>query len=109
MEHKGFRDYLALSTSDGSTEFLGFQMEGEVFWLRTKDGALTQLLAINARRFSGAHGALFENSEPLPYVWASFGDEGIVIKSSDAEVSRKNSLAFCYGSDAQLNHAEQTE
>ena len=109
LEHKGFRDYLALSTSDGSTEFLGFQMEGEVFWLRTKDGALTQLLAINARRFSGAHGALFENNEPLPYVWASFGDEGIVIKSSDAEVSRKNSLAFCYGSDAQLNHAEQTE
>jgi len=59
-------------------------MKGEFFWLRTENGALKQLFAVNATTFSYSGEKVFESREPT-HVVAHFWENGIVIERGEHE------------------------
>jgi hypothetical protein len=53
--------------------------------MRTENGVLKQLVAVNARSFSYAGESVFDGPGPSPYVVAHFWDDGIVIEHGENE------------------------
>lgn len=76
-------DISVLSIDSGELRLMDFAMHGEFFWIRTQNGALKQLLAVNARSFSSAGENVFQNDEPVPYVLAHFWENGMVIEHGE--------------------------
>ena len=80
-----YDDIAVMSTGRSELQIIDCSMQGEFFWLRTENGALKQVFAVNATAFSYAGETVFESREPNPYVIAHFWDEGIVIERGGGE------------------------
>jgi hypothetical protein len=80
-----YDDVAVMSMDDRELRLMDCLMKGEFFWMRTEDGTLKQLLAVNVRKFSYAGEVVFESQEPSPYVVAHFWDNGIVIERGEHE------------------------
>jgi hypothetical protein len=79
-----YDDIAVMSTGHSELQLIDCSMKGEFFWLRTENGALKQLFAVNATAFSYAGENVFESREPT-YVIAHFWDNGIVIERGEDE------------------------
>jgi hypothetical protein len=66
-EHHGFEDIAIFSPGNGEIRAAGFRMQGEFCWLRTKDGVLTQVVAIRACSLIHEGTIVFQRCEPEPY------------------------------------------
>jgi hypothetical protein len=80
-----FDDIAVMSPDGDEVRMMDCVMRGEFFWMRTENGALKQLVAVNVRLFSYAGEIVFESREPNPYVVAHFWQDGIVIEHGEAE------------------------
>jgi heparinase II/III-like protein len=80
-----YDDIAVMSTGRSELQIIDCSMKGEFFWMRTENGALKQLFAVNATAFSYAGETVFESREPNPYVVAHFWDNGIVIERGEGE------------------------
>jgi hypothetical protein len=78
-------DLVVLAMEDGELHFLDYVMRGELFWLRTSEGRLRRIFALNARFFSCGGETIFESGCVIPYVQAHFWENGIVIQRGDNE------------------------
>ncbi len=78
---------ICVSAIDPSAELrlMGFSMRGEFFWLRTENGTLRQLLAVNAHSFSAADEVVFRESAPLSHVSVHLWENGMVIERGEEE------------------------
>jgi hypothetical protein len=82
----GDYDDIAIMSMEGAElHLIDCVMRGEFFWLRTENGALKQLLAVNARSFKHAGETIFESPQLIPYVTAYFWENGIVIERGEQE------------------------
>jgi hypothetical protein len=81
-----FEDICVLSLEPSATlQLMDFSMSGECFWLRTENGALRQLLAVNASSFSSAGETVFREKDPISHVMAHLWENGIVIERGGEE------------------------
>ena len=80
-----YDDVAVMSTGRSELQIIDCSMQGEFFWLRTQNGVLKQLFAVNATAFSYGGENVFESREPNPYVVAHFWDDGIVIEHGEGE------------------------
>jgi hypothetical protein len=80
-----YDDIVVMSVEDGDLHLIDFSMRGEFFWLRTENGVLRRLLAVNAHSFSYAGETIFEGNEAIPYVQAYFWENGILIERGEHE------------------------
>jgi hypothetical protein len=60
-------------------------MRGEVFWMRSQQGVLKQLVGINAASFTVNGEVLFESDKPIPYVVVHLWENGMVIERGEHE------------------------
>jgi hypothetical protein len=80
-----YDDFVVMAVEDGDLRFMDYAMRGEFFWLRTEQGNLRRLLAVNARSFGWAGESVFESHTVIPYVQAYFWEDGIVIEHGEKE------------------------
>jgi Heparinase II/III-like protein/Heparinase II/III N-terminus len=80
-----YDDLVVMATQDGELHLLDCVMRGEFFWLRTENGSLRRLLAVNAHSFTHAGENVFQSAAPIPYLQAHFWDDGIVIERGEHE------------------------
>ena len=80
-----YDDIAVMAVEDGDLQLIDCSMRGEFFWLRTENGNLNRLLAVNAYSFSYAGEVIFESKEKIPYVQAYFWENGIVIERGERE------------------------
>jgi hypothetical protein len=96
-----YEDIAVQSMDDAPLRLMDYSLHGEFFWIRTKNGALVQLIAVNAKSFRFAGGsalsgsnalpsvpsedAVFDSREAIPYVTAYFWENGIVIERGEHE------------------------
>jgi hypothetical protein len=80
-----YDDLVVTSLEDGDLHFMDYVMRGEFFWMRTQNGSLCRLLAVNAHSFSFGGETVFESKTPLPYVQAYVWENGIVIERGEKE------------------------
>jgi hypothetical protein len=80
-----YEDLVVMASQDGDLHLLDCVMRGEFFWLRTENGSLRRLLAVNAYSFTHAGETVFQSTAPIPYLQAHFWDDGIVIERGDYE------------------------
>jgi hypothetical protein len=80
-----YDDIAVMSMDHSELQIIDCTMRGEFFWMRTANGALKQVLAINARSFTHAGEVVFESNEPSPYVVAHIWNNGIVIERGGQE------------------------
>jgi hypothetical protein len=80
-----YDDIAVMAVEDGDLQLIDCSMRGEFFWLRTENGNLNRLLAVNAYSFSYAGEVIFESKEKIPYVQAYFWENGIVIERGEHE------------------------
>jgi hypothetical protein len=78
---------ICVASIDNSAELrlLDFAMAGEFFWLRTENGVLRRLLAINARLFASSGDVIFGESTPISHVMVHIWDNGMVIERGEEE------------------------
>jgi hypothetical protein len=79
-----YDDIAVISMRHSEVQLIDCSMKGEFFWLRTENGALKQLFAVNATMFSYSGEKVFESREPT-HVVAHFWDNGIVIERGEQE------------------------
>jgi hypothetical protein len=79
-----YDDLVVMAVADGDVRFMDYHMRGELFWLRTEQGSLRRLLAVNAYTFSRGDERVFESRGMVPYVQAHFWENGIVIERGDS-------------------------
>jgi Heparinase II/III-like protein/Heparinase II/III N-terminus len=77
-------DIAVVSSGRSELHLIDCAMKGEFFWLRTENGVLKQLFAVNARAFTYGGEKVFDSREPT-YVVAHFWDNGIVIERGEDE------------------------
>jgi hypothetical protein len=80
-----FADLSVLSVEDSTVRLLDYTMRGEFFWLRSENGVLKQLLAVNALSFSNSGESLFESASPISYLLVHFWEDGLVIQQGGQE------------------------
>jgi hypothetical protein len=80
-----YDDIAVMSSDDGNLQLLDCVMRGEFFWMRTENGVLKRLLAVNARSFAYAGETLLESNEVIPYVQVYFWENGMVIERGEHE------------------------
>jgi hypothetical protein len=69
---------------DGSSAVLGdCESQAEIVWMRSQDGALKQIIAINAKKLSLGGEMIFESEEPIPYVLAHVWENSMVIERGE--------------------------
>ena len=78
-------DIVVMALDDTEMRLMDYRMRGECFWLRTEQGLLRRLFAVNAYSFSCGSETIFESNDVIPYVQAYFWDTGIVIERGDNE------------------------
>ena len=64
---------------------MNFSMMGELFWVRTINGAVRQLMAVNASSFSIGGETIFQERQPLSHVSVHLWDNGMLIEHGDEE------------------------
>ncbi len=85
IEQDRFVDYAIVGEHAAPLEFLDSRFSGEFFWMRTRGGALTQLVAVNARYFIYRGLPVFEWAAPAPYVSALFSGDRVVLHCGEAQ------------------------
>jgi hypothetical protein len=80
-----FEDLAVFSIQDAYLHVHDYRMRGEFFWVRTCNGALTTLLAVNASLFSKTGDIVFESDEPISHVLVHFWEDGMVIERGGYE------------------------
>jgi hypothetical protein len=78
-------DLVVTALEDGELRFMDYVMRGEFFWLRTQQGSLRRLLAVNAYSFRFGGETVFEHNMAVPYVQAYVWENGIVIERGEKE------------------------
>lgn len=69
---------------DGATTVVGdCTFKGEIVWIRSQDGALKEIIAINAKQLSLGGETIFESEEPVPYVLAHVWENSMVIERGE--------------------------
>lgn len=82
----GDYDDIAVMSLDGAEmRMMDCLMRGEFFWMRTENGALKQVVAVNVQLFTHAGEVVFESREPSPYIVAHFWENGMVIERGEHE------------------------
>ena len=85
FRHEEHDDVCIFSPESEEVRLQPYRMRGEVFWLRTQNGLLKQLIAINATRFSLHGETVFEQDAPIPYVVVHVWENGMVIERGEDE------------------------
>ncbi len=80
-----FDDLAVMAAPDSEVHLIDCSMRGEFFWMRMRDGALCQLLAVNARAFCYSGQTIFESPDAVPYVQAYLWENGMVIERGGHE------------------------
>jgi hypothetical protein len=80
-----YDDIAVMSMDHSELQIIDCTMRGEFFWMRTVNGALKQVMAVNARSFAHGGEVLFESKEPSPYVVVHIWNNGIVIERGGQE------------------------
>ena len=80
-----YEDVIVQSLGNSVLHLMECALQGEFFWIRTQNGAVVQVLAINGRKLELGDHVVFENDEPLPYVMAHVWENGIVIERGERE------------------------
>jgi hypothetical protein len=78
-------DTCVFSADSESIQFQHYGMQGELFWMRTHDGQLKQVIGINALRFTVHGETVFEHDTPIPYVSVHLWENGMVIERGGNE------------------------
>ncbi len=86
IQDGAFEDVCVMSLDPAATVRLtDFNMCGEFFWIRTENGLLRQVLAVNATEFVYAGEMIIRESKPLPHAVAHLWDNGLVIERGEEE------------------------
>jgi hypothetical protein len=82
-----FEDICIASIDDSYTELqlMDFRMRGDFFWIRTENGTLRRLLAINALSFAISGDEIFQENVPISHVMVHVWDNGMVIERGQEE------------------------
>ena len=80
-----YDDIVVMASEEGDLHFIDCVMRGEFFWMRTENGNLHRLLAVNARSFIYAGETVFESEKVIPYVQVYFWEHGMVIERGEHE------------------------
>jgi hypothetical protein len=80
-----FEDLSVFVPDAAETRIGEYTMRGELFWIRSQEGSLKQIVAINAKAFSIGGETIFENEEPIPYVLVHVWENGLVIERGEHE------------------------
>jgi heparinase II/III-like protein len=80
-----YEDACIFSADSEALNIQHYGMQGELFWMRTQDGQLKQLIGINALRFSVHGEIIFEHEAPIPYVVVHLWENGLVIERGGNE------------------------
>jgi len=75
---------MAIDRSD-ELRLMDFSMTGEFFWMRTQNGVLRQLLAVNASSFAACGEVVFREREPISHMIVHLWDNGMVIERGEEE------------------------
>lgn len=75
IEYDTFRDFAILVPTGQEIRTGEFSAQGELFWLRTINGAPKRLLGVNTRSFRQNSTTLFEETEPVSCVFLRFGED----------------------------------
>jgi hypothetical protein len=67
-EHDGVEDIAILSTGDSEIVVEDIRLRGEFCWMRLESGAVRQVMAVRARGLDRGDRAIFQRSEPGPYL-----------------------------------------
>jgi hypothetical protein len=78
-------DVCVFSPESQEVHVQDYAMRGELFWLRTQEGLLRQVIAINATRFALRRETIFESEAPIPYVVVHLWENGMVIERGENE------------------------
>ncbi len=78
-------DIAIMCLQDGDLHLNNCVMRGEFFWMRTHNGNLQRVIAVNAQSFTFAGETVFESQQSVPYVQAYFWEDGIVIERGENE------------------------
>src|SRR5947207_2722172 len=78
-----YDDIVIMAAEDGDLHLTDCVMRGEWFWIRTENGILRRLLAVNAHSFKYAGETVFESKDAVPYVQAYFWENGMVIEHGE--------------------------
>jgi hypothetical protein len=83
----GIFEDICVSSTDSSAELhlMDFSMAGEFFWLRTENGALRRLLAVNALSFAISGEVIFRSQSPISHVMVHVWENGMVIEHGEEE------------------------
>jgi hypothetical protein len=78
---------ICVTSMDSSAELrlMDFTMAGEFFWLRTENGVLRRLLAVNAQSFQVSGDVIFRENTPISHVMVHAWDNGMVIERGEQE------------------------
>ena len=71
--------------SSGPMRLMDFSMSGELFWIRTINGAVRQLMAVNASSFAISGETIFQERQPLSHVSVHLWENGMLIEHGDEE------------------------
>jgi hypothetical protein len=85
IREQDFEDIAVFSIEDAHLRVKDYRMRGEFFWMRTCNGTLTKLLAVNAASFSNAGETVFENEEPNSHILVHFWENGTVVERGGYE------------------------
>src|SRR5262249_12886006 len=79
-----FEDICVLAVDASAVlRLMDFTMTGEFFWMRTENGALRRLLAINACSFAMSNDVVFRENAPISHVIVHAWDNGMVIERGE--------------------------
>ncbi len=85
LREREYDDVVIHSLEDAPLRLMDCTMHGEFFWIRMRNGAPMQLLAINANSFHFGAEVVFEDDKAIPYVFAYFWENGMVIERGEHE------------------------
>jgi hypothetical protein len=83
MRNGEYDDIVVMAVEDGDLRLMEYGMRGEFFWIRTCQGSLCRLLAVNAYSFSYSGETVFQSDERVPCVQAYFWENGILIERGE--------------------------
>jgi hypothetical protein len=82
---RDYEDRCVFSPDSREIVLSNCRMRGEVFWMRSQQGVLKQLVGINAASFTVNGEVLFESDKPIPYVVVHLWENGMVIERGEHE------------------------
>jgi hypothetical protein len=90
LRDQKYDDIAILSVQDSTLRLMDYTLRGEFFWIRTENGVLRRLLAVNARFFSNNGDEIFSSDKVIPYVDVHFWETGMVIECGDRDSTEEN-------------------